>query len=136
MANLLLATLKEPPRTGTLRGFVLTMLLVKREENELAKWKAMVQAIVKPDAGPASWDAYFKTAFPWVEVAKGREKDDFIKRLKEEISRGPLEIKKQKDDKAFRSRLKAKVVSREEIIERPPIPLKSTIGSPNVPRYR
>jgi len=136
MANLLLVTLKEPPRAGTLRGFVLTMLLVKREENELAKWKALVQAIVKPDAGPASWDEYFKTAFPWVSVAKGREKDDFIKRLKEEIARGPIEIQKKQDNKAFRSRLKTKYITREEPIERPPVPMKPVMGAPNDPRYR
>lgn len=112
------------------------MLLVKREENELAKWKALVQAIVKPEAGPATWDEYFKTAFPWVEVAKGREKDDFIKRLKSEIARGPLEIQKKKDDKAFRSRLKTKIVQREEVIQRPPVPLKPLIGAPHDPRYR
>jgi len=112
------------------------MLLIKREENELAKWKALVQAIVKPDAGPTSWDEYFKTAFPWVEVAKGREKDDFIKRLKIEVSRGPIEISKKQDATAFRSRLKAKVINRDEIIERPPVPLRPVIGTPSDPRYR
>lgn len=82
----------------------------------MVKTKAVVQSIIKQDAGADAWQLYFKEAFPWVEVAQKREQQDVIRRLQEEVKRGPLKVTAVHDGRQekFRSRLRTKVVEREE----------------------
>lgn len=79
----------------------------------MVKTKAIVQSIVKQDAGNEAWQSYFKEAFPWVEQAQKLEKSDWIKRLQEEVKRGPIKVTGVHDaQQKFRSRLRTKVIER------------------------
>ena len=100
------------PRHGSLQESVLGLVILKREEIEAAKTRAVIQTMLKQDAGPEAWQDFFKLAFPWVQTAKNRDKADIIKRLNEEVKQGPLSVLAQ-PDKTYRSRLKTKVVQRQ-----------------------
>jgi len=119
------------PKHGSIQESVLSLVILKKEEIEAAKTRALLQGMLKQDAGPEAWADFFKLAFPWVQVAKKRDEAEVIKRLQEEIKRGPLQITAQHDNK-FRSRLKTKVVQRQANTE-----LASRLSSklkPAVPR--
>lgn len=107
----MLMTLRSMPRHGSIQESVLSLVILKKEEIEAAKTRALLQGMLKQEAGPEAWTDFFKLAFPWVHVAKKRDEADIIKRLQEEVKRGPLQITAQ-HEKSFRSRLKTKVVER------------------------
>lgn len=134
MANLLLATLKAPPPRGSLRESVLALLMIRREENDVAKTRVLIQTLVKQDSGPDAWNEYFKSVFPWVETAKTQEKQDWIKKLNEEVAKGPLVIT-AKHEVSFRSRLKARVIQKQPNQDPgPPLPRLKTKMAPAIPR--
>jgi hypothetical protein len=115
LANLLLATIQGPPKRGSLREFVLAQLILKKEHVEVAKTKAIVQAIIHQEAGPEAWKQFFSEAFPWVESAKQIEKTDWIKRLQSEVGRGGLKITGVFDrEQNIRSRMRTKIIERED----------------------
>lgn len=107
------------------------MLLIQKEQNELAKTKAIVQAIVNPKEAQETWQAYFKSSFPWVEFAQDREKQDVIAKLMEEVKRGPINVNAPPDTAKFRSRIKAKIIQRKEetveVSSRKPVALRPII---------
>lgn len=97
---------------------------------DMAKTKAIVQSIVKQDAGNDAWQAYFKEAFPWVETAQKIEKQEWVTRLQEEVKRGPIKVTAVHDQQQkIRSRLRTKVVERrtEEVVT-------DTAASPRLPK--
>ena len=89
------------------------LYVLKKEQIEHARLRALAQAIVEKEKGQEVFDDYMKTAFPWLETSKRREKDDFIKVLQEEVKKGSLGIKPLWQEK-MRSRLKHRVVERED----------------------
>lgn len=105
-AQLLLATLREPPRKGTLRELVLRLLIIMKEEAEYLKWRAIAILQVDKSKGAEAFDEYTKAAFPYQERDKSREKEALLEMLRKEVSRGPLTIKKIEKPKV-RSRLHA-----------------------------
>ncbi len=105
-AQLLLATLREPPKSGSLRELVLRLLIMMKEEAEFLKWRALAVLLIDHSKGAEAFDAYTKAAFPYIEQEKSREKEDLLAMLRREVSRGPLTVKKVEKPKA-RSRLQA-----------------------------
>jgi len=73
-----------------------------------------VQAIMEKEHAPKAWENFVNVAFPWAETAKKREVAEWAKHLAQEVARGPLGVYAQPDT-TYRSRLKAKVVSREAL---------------------
>lgn len=94
------------PRYGSLQESVLAIVILRMEEIDAAKTRALLQGMLKAEEGPNAWKEFFRLAFPWVETAKKRDEKDVIKRLQEEVARGPLSITPQQE-KRFRSRLKS-----------------------------
>ena len=90
-------------------------LVLKREEIETFKTRVMVQTLVDKEHAQEAWDNYTKQAMPWMETAKNREKQDWIKKLSEEVAKGPLTVKPVEDPNKFRSRLNTKVIDREAL---------------------
>jgi len=87
--------------------------LLKREYVEHARLRALATAFINKEEAPNAFDEYMKTAFPWLDTAKQRDKKDTIKILQDEIKRGaggfsiaPLWSQPNK----IRSRLKTKVI--------------------------
>jgi hypothetical protein len=109
-ANLLLQTLKAPPRKGTLRESLLIMLMAQLESIEHARFRALAQIIVDSGKGIEAFEEYMKVAFPYLEATKKKDRAKFIELLKNEVSRGPLVARPIPQPK-LRSRLKQRVVA-------------------------
>lgn len=109
-----------PPKRGSLRESVLFYLVLKKEDIETSKTKVIVQALAEaaPKEGRESiqkaWKEFIQDVYPWAETAKKREVGEWAQRLAQEVARGPLAVFAQ-PDKSFRSRLKAKVVERDQL---------------------
>lgn len=90
------------------------LYVLKKEQIEHARLRALAQAIIAKDKGKEVFDEYMRVAFPWLETKKRREKDDHIKVLLEEVKKGGLSIKPLWQEK-MHSRLKHRVVEREKV---------------------
>lgn len=91
-AQLLMSTLREPPKFGSVRETVLIMFTLMQERGNHARLRALVQSIVDKEKGVEAFEDYMKVAFPWIETAKGRERLDHMKKLMNEVKRGPLAV--------------------------------------------
>lgn len=109
-ANLLLQTLKEPPKKGTLRESMLILLMAQLETIEHARFRALAQLIVDSGKGIEAFEEYMKIAFPYLEATKKRDRQKFIDMLQEEVKKGALVVRPQPQPQA-RSRLKQRVVA-------------------------
>lgn len=89
------------------------VLLMKLEAIEHAKFRAMSQINVDKDKGVEAFEDYMKIAFPYIEAQKGRDKQEHLERLKQEIGRGPVSITAVMQTK-MRSKLKTKMVQRKK----------------------
>lgn len=87
-----MATLREPPRFGSVRETVLIMFTLMQERSNHARLRALVQSVVDKEKGVEAFEEYMKVAFPWIETAKGRERLDYMKKLMNEVRRGPLAV--------------------------------------------
>lgn len=106
-AQLLMATLKSTPKFGSVRETVLIMFTLMQERSNHARLRALVQSIVDREKGVEAFEEYMKTAFPWIETAKGRERMSEMNKLLNEVHRGPLSVTPMAMPRAS-SRLRAK----------------------------
>lgn len=83
-------------------------MILRLEEIEHAKLRALAQIILDKEKGVEAFQDYMKTAFPYLQTARDREKADWIAKLKEEIGRGAMSIKPLWENRKVRSRLSAK----------------------------
>ena len=97
------------------------LYVLKKEQVEHARLRALAQAIIAKEKGKEVFDEYMKVAFPWLETQKKRDKSDHVQILLEEVKKGGLSIKPLWQEQKMRSRLKMQVVEREE----PTAPKKS-----------
>ena len=89
------------------------LYVLKKEQIEHARLRALAQAIISKDKGKEVFDDYMKVAFPWLETQKKRDHDDHVRILMDEVKKGGLGIKPLWQEQKIRSRLKTKVVERE-----------------------
>ena len=89
-------------------------LILKKEDIESARTRAIVQAITEKEHAQKGWENFVSVAFPWAETAKKREIAEWAKHLANEVARGPLGVYAQPDT-TYRSRLKTKILSREAL---------------------
>ncbi len=89
------------------------LYVLKKEQIEHARLRALAQAIVSKEKGKEVFDDYMKVAFPWLETQKRRDKDDHIRVLKEEVKKGGLRIVPLWEER-MHSRLKHRIVEREK----------------------
>lgn len=102
-----------PPKKGTLRESALTLLLMKIESIEHAKFRALAQIIVDQEKGVDAFEEYMKLAFPYLEASQSRDKQQFIDILKQETSKGPMGVTAMQQPKS-QSRLKKRIVRNTE----------------------
>jgi hypothetical protein len=112
---LLLASLREPPQTGSLQESILLLYVLKKEQIEHARLRALAQAIVAKDKGKEVFDDYMRTAFPWLEAQKKNTHTEVIKALNAEVQRGGLGIKPLWQATKMHSRLKTKIVEKNAV---------------------
>jgi hypothetical protein len=113
----MLKTLQAPPRVGSLRESVLLLALMMTEHIDHAKFRAMAQVVIDKDKGMEAFDEYMKTAFPYLETQKTRERQQYIDILKNELKHGALAVKPVVPP-TLRSRLKEKHQQREKPLTR------------------
>lgn len=106
--------LREPPPKGSLRESLLILFVLKREQVAYARDRALVQSLIVKEKGPEAFEEFRKLAFPWVEVQKGRDREDHIRILQEEIKRGVLTVTPAEGPKkAVKSRLRTQLAESE-----------------------
>ena len=108
---MLLATLKAPPPRGSVQSYILQALLLKREQIDYMRTRAIVQALVNKEAGQAAMDLLREVQFPYFKATQQRDREHHIKKLMDEVSKGPLVITPH-IEKRVRSRLKTRVLQR------------------------
>lgn len=113
---MLLASLREPPRKGSLRESVLLLYCLKREEIAYTRDLAMAQIQISPEKGVEVFHKYQKAMFPWVDSGKGRVEDHHKKLLDQAVKMGPLSIKPV-GAKPVKSRLVKQVQKKQSAAE-------------------
>lgn len=91
-AQLLMATLREPPKFGSVRETVLMLFSLMQERSNHARLRAVVQSIVDKEKGKDVFEEYMQVAFPWIEATKGKERMAHMSKLMNEVKRGPLAV--------------------------------------------
>lgn len=90
---MLLRTIGAPPEVGTLRESVLTLLVMKLETIEHARFRALAQITLEKEKGVEAFEEYMKIAFPYLEATKKHERRSHIEKLQSEIHRGPIAVR-------------------------------------------
>ncbi len=104
----MLSTLRELPPKGSIQESVLIILHFKQEEINHARLRALSQILMDKEKGIEAFEAYMKSAFPWIESSKNRDRASQIKKLQEEVNKGPMSVQPLWQ-KPIKSRLKAKL---------------------------
>jgi hypothetical protein len=91
------------------------LYVLKKEQIEHARLRALAQSIIAKEKGKEVFEEYMSVAFPWLATQKKRDHSEHIRILRDEVKKGSLGIRPlwQAKDK-MRSRLKTKVVARAE----------------------
>jgi len=107
----LLKTLRAPPETGTLRESVLTLLMMKLETIEHARFRALAQITIDKEKGVEAFEEYMKIAFPYLEATKKQERKGVIEKLQREVSRGAIVVRPMQNP-MMKSRMSAAKANR------------------------
>ncbi len=109
----MLRTLQAPPQLGSLREWVIILLLNKLEDIEHARFRASAQLIVDKEAGVTAFEDYMRIAFPYLEGRKNNAKKEAHAQLMSWVKEGPMKVTPMETPgKQGKSRLKARVVAR------------------------
>ena len=110
-ANLLLRTLQAPPPPGSLREWLLILLLDRLEDIEHARFRALAQITIDKETGIEAFEDYMKIAFPSLEGRKQLEKQHARDALHSWVGEGPLKVTPLSQP-GPKSRLKSRIVAR------------------------
>jgi hypothetical protein len=110
---LLFAALREPPEPGSLRESVMMLYVLKKEQVEHARLRALAQAVINRDKGKEVFEEYMAVAFPWLETQKKRATADHVRILMDEVKKGGLGIKPLWQQQ-MKSRMKVNTVERQQ----------------------
>jgi hypothetical protein len=100
----LFASLREPPRKGSLRESVLLLYCLKKEDIMYMRDLALAQIQVSKEKGAEAFNEYRKVMFPWVETAVKRDDIQHKELLERIVKAGPLSVRPM-EEKKVRSRL-------------------------------
>lgn len=112
-ANLLLATLREPPPRGSIQSYVLQALLIRKDQIEYLKVRAIVQATVNKEAADKALSEFRDAQLPYLPKVQKDDRSMHIKKLMEEVGRGEMSITPVMQ-KRVKSKMRHKVVQRDE----------------------
>lgn len=107
----MLRTLREPPEKGSPQEWVLRTVILRLEEVEHLKLRALAQIMLNKEKGNDAWKEYVDAAFPYIENARKQQEAALVQRLQKEVTRGVLGIKplwQQTKRSAAVSRIRAK----------------------------
>lgn len=106
--------MREPPKRGSVRELVLSLLVLKKQQIEHARMRALAQILLDKEKGPDVFNDYMKLAFPWVDQNKKKDDEEKKKALFEEIKRGGLSVAPIVDVNV-KSRLRTKIVQGKQL---------------------
>lgn len=106
-------TLRRPPPRGSAQSYVLQALLIRKDHIEYTRTRAIVQAIINKEEANNALELYRDTQMPYLPKVKRSERQEVIKRLMSEVSKGPMAITPVMQ-KQVKSKLKTKVIQRSE----------------------
>jgi hypothetical protein len=106
--------MREPPKKGSLRESLLTLLLLRKDYIEYARFRALAQIMIDKEKGAEAFEEFRKAAFPWVDTQKKREKDEHIHLLEREVLRGGLRVTPMGGPQNVVSRTRTKIVQAEK----------------------
>lgn len=86
------------------------LFVLKKEQVEHARLRALAQSIIAKEKGKEVFDEYMKTAFPWLETQKQRDKNDHMQLLIQEVKKGGLSIKPLWEDQRSKGKGRTTVV--------------------------
>lgn len=69
---------------------------------------AELQTMVDKEKAQEAFESYRKTAFPWIETSRTKDREAQVKQLMDEVKQGPLSVKPLWQS-PIKSRLKQKV---------------------------
>ncbi len=87
------------------------MLLIKKEDIEHAKFRALAQIQISKKEGVEAFEEYMKVAFPYLQAEKQKRHSAAIKVLEAEIKRGAFSIRPQQP-LVMKSKMRGRILSR------------------------
>lgn len=110
---MLLATLREPPPRGSVQAYILQALLIRKDQIEFLKVRAMVQATVNKEAADKALAEYRDAQLPYLPKVQKNDRSMHIKKLMEEVGRGEMRITPVMQ-KQVKSKMRHKVIQRND----------------------
>jgi len=107
----MLATLRRPPPRGSVQAYVLQALLLRRDQVEYTRTRAIIQATINKDAADEALKVYRDTLMPYLSRIQKSDRNQHIKHLMDEVARGPMSIAPVMQ-KQVKSKLKTRHVAR------------------------
>ena len=65
---------------------------MRLESIEHAKFRALAQLEIDPKSGIEAFEDYMKIAFPYMEGIKGKDREEILKALTDEVARGAIQV--------------------------------------------
>ena len=91
---------------------MLILLLMKQENIEHARFRALAQIMINQEKGVEAFEEYMKMAFPYLEATKRRQSESVAKMIEQEIKRGPITVTVQNN--TMTSKMKSKMMARQK----------------------
>jgi hypothetical protein len=110
---MLLQTLRAPPKVGSLLESVLVLMLMKQENIEHARFRALAQILINKESGVEAFEEYMKVAFPYLEATKRKQSEAVAHMIDQEIKRGPIVVRPQQTT-VVKSKMRNTISNREK----------------------
>lgn len=108
LAEVLRATLREPPEYGSARESFLRLHAIQRNDLEYLQDLALAQILIDKDQGKKAFDSYKDARFPWEGKNEELKKKQVAEIMEKVSKQGPIAVTAQMPNK-MRSKLKAGV---------------------------
>lgn len=109
MANMMYDIMKELPPRGSVREALMISIRLRRDVQDLYRTFTVTQAIRdKGETGEPTIEAFNKfreSIMPFTSGTTRQADQEVVKRLEEEVSRGPLQVRKVMETPKIKSRL-------------------------------
>lgn len=96
-----------------MQAYLLQALLIRKDQIEFTRTRAIVQALVNKDEADNALKTYRDAQMPYLPRIQKDDRQKHIQRLMSEVARGPMQITPVMQPKV-RSKLKTRVVQRSE----------------------
>jgi len=84
--------MQAPPPKGSLREWVLILLVGKLEDIEHARFRALAQLIIDKETGVKAFEEYMDIAFPSLAARKKKQHEEVLEILHKEVGKTALKV--------------------------------------------